>query len=159
MPLAPVQPLNPNQIHRCGDEVLEEGTIEVTIQEASRRLNVSQDVIRRYIREGKLQARRQAGDEGRSWVVQLPEEGWQDDAKDQIDSLAQQLTPWWWPNPRQMGEVHYVDSLGIEEVAPLFLCGLTSPDFWPAVGHSPEQRCPICLQEVRHRGLPLETRE
>ena len=133
---------------------------EVTIQEASRRLNVSQDIIRRYIREGRLQARRQTLVEGgRSWLVALPEEGWQDDDKDRINRLAQQLTPWWWPNPRQEGEVHYVDSLGIEEVEPLFLCGLTSPDIWPAVGHAPERRCPICQQEVAYRGLPLETRE
>ena len=132
---------------------------EVTIQEASRRLNVSQDVIRRCIREGKLQARRQTGAAGRAWLVELPEDGWLDDAKSQINGLAQQLTPWWWPNPRQAGEVHYVDSLGIEEVAPLFLCGLTAPDFWPAVGHSPEQRCPRCLLEVQRRGWPLETRE
>ena len=133
---------------------------EVTIQEASRRLNVSQDIIRRYIREGRLRARRQTdGASGRAWVVELPEEGWLDDDKTHIGNLAQQLTPWWWPNPRQQGEVHYVDSLGIEEVEPLFLCGLTAPDFWPAVGHAPEQRCPICVQEVGYRGLPMETRE
>ena len=58
--------------------------------------------------KGRLQARRQTGEEGRSWVVELPEEGWQDDDKDHIDSLARQLTPWWWPNPYQRGEVHYV---------------------------------------------------
>ena len=71
---------------------------EVTILEASRRLNVSQDIIRSYVREGRLKARKQTGDEGRSWVVELPEEGWQDDNKNNIDSLAKQLTPWWWPN-------------------------------------------------------------
>ena len=132
---------------------------EVSIQEASRRLNVSQEVIRSYIREGRLQARRQSGGAGRAWLVTLPEAGWVDDAKTRIGGLAQQLTPWWWPNPRQQGEVHYVDSLGIEEVEPLFLCGLTSPDFWPAVGYSPERRCPVCLDAVREQGLPLETRE
>ncbi len=132
---------------------------EVTIQEASRRLNVSQDIIRRCIREGKLQARRRTGGEGRAWVVELPEAGWLDDAKTHINRLAQQLTPWWWPNSRQAGEVHYVDSLGIEEVEPLFLCGITAPDIWPAVGHSREQRCLVCLQEVQRRGFPLETRE
>ena len=132
---------------------------EVTILEASRRLNVSQGVVRRCIREGKLQARRQTESEGRAWVVELPEDGWLDDAKQHINSLAQQLTPWWWPNPRQSGEVHYVDSLGIEEVSPVFLCGITAPDIWPAVGHAEEQRCPICLQEVKYRGFALETRE
>ena len=138
-----------------GEEVLQ----EVSIQEASRRLNVSQEVIRSYIREGRLQARRQRGAAGRAWLVTLPEAGWLDDAKTRINDLAQQLTPWWWPNSRQQGGVHYVDSLGIEEVEPLFLCGLTAPDIWPAVGHSPEQRCPVCLDEARRRGLPLETRE
>lgn len=132
---------------------------EVTIQEASRRLNVSQDVIRSYIREGRLPARRQTGASGRAWLVTLPESGWQDDAKTRIGGLARQLTPWWWPNPRRQGEVHYVDSLGIEEVDPLFLCGLTSPDIWPAVGHAPEQRCPLCLAEAQRRAWPLETRE
>jgi hypothetical protein len=132
---------------------------EVTILEASRRLNVSQDIIRSYVREGRLKARKQTGDEGRSWVVELPEDGWQDDRKNHIDSLAKQLTPWWWPNDTQRGQVHYIDSLGIEEVAPLFLCGLTSPDFWPAVGHNPDQRCPACLEQVAKLGMPLETRE
>ncbi len=133
---------------------------EVTIQEASRRLNVSQGIIRRYVREGRLQARRQTAVEGgRAWLVALPDTGWQDEDKTHINNLAQQLTPWWWPNPNQSGDVHYVDSLGIEEVEPLFLCGFTSPDIWPTAGHAPERRCPVCLREVNRRGLPLETRE
>ncbi|MFQ6030125.1 MAG: helix-turn-helix domain-containing protein [Dehalococcoidia bacterium] len=132
---------------------------EVTIQEASRRLNVSQDVIRSYVREGRLKGRRQTGEEGRSWVVELPEAGWQDDHKTHINDLAQQLTPWWWPNDTQTGLVHYVDSLGIEEVEPLFMCGLTSPDIWPAVGHTIERRCPVCIEQVTKLGMPMETRE
>ena len=132
----------------------------VSIQEASRRLNVSQDVVRRYVRDGRLEGKREpkvAG--GQAWVVQLPEEGWEDDAKHHIHGIARQVTPWWRPNPQETGPVHYVDSLGIEEVAPLFLCGLVSADIWPAVGHDVEDRCFQCLEEVANQGLPMETRE
>lgn len=132
----------------------------VSIKEASRRLNVSQDIIRRYVREGALKAKRESNSYGgNSWVVELPEGGWQDDAKQYIHGIAQQLTPWWWPSEERNGLVHYVDSLGIEEVEPLFLCGLTSADIWPAVGHGESQRCPECLEEAQKRSLPLETRE
>jgi hypothetical protein len=132
----------------------------VSIKEASRRLNVSQDVIRRNVREGALKAKKESNSYGgNSWVVELPEGNWQDDFKQRIHGIAQQLTPWWWPTEERSGLVHYVDSLGIEEVEPLFLCGLTSADIWPAVGHERSQRCPECLEEVHKRGLPLETRE
>lgn len=132
----------------------------VSIQEASRRLNVSQDVIRRYAREGKLSAKKMANNNGgSSWVVELPDEGWEDDFKSHIHGIARQLTPWWWPTESRAGEVHYVDGLGIEEVEALFLCGLMSDDIWPAVGHDQSQRCSECLEEAAKRGLPLETRE
>jgi hypothetical protein len=132
----------------------------VSIKEVSRRLNVSQDVIRRYVREGALKAKKESNSYGgTSWVVELPEGNWQDGFKQHIHGIAQQLTPWWWPTEERNGLVHYVDSLGIEEVEPLFLCGLTSADIWPAVGHEKSQRCPECLEEVQKRGLPLETRE
>jgi hypothetical protein len=132
----------------------------VSIQEASRRLNVSQDVIRRYAREGKLAAKKNANaNGGTSWVVELPEGEWQDDFKSHVHNIARQLTPWWWPTEERAGEVHYVDGLGVEEVEALFLCGLMSDDIWPAVGHDQSQRCPECLEEVARRDLPLETRE
>jgi hypothetical protein len=132
----------------------------VSIQEASRRLNVSQDVIRRYAREGRLQAKREPNSNGgASWVVELPEEGWEDDFKHRVHGIAQQLTPWWWASEDRTGEVHYVDGLGVEEIEALFLCGLMTDDIWPAVGHDERQRCPECLEEVAKRGLPLETRE
>lgn len=132
----------------------------VSIQEASRRLNVSQDVVRRYAREGKLPAKKRANaNGGASWVVEIPDERWEDDFKKHIHGIAQQLTPWWWPNESRTGEVHYVDGLGVEEVEALFLCGLMSDDIWPAVGHDASQRCVECLAEVEKRGLPLETRE
>ena len=132
---------------------------EVTILEASRRLNVSQDIIRKYVREGQLKARRQSDGQGKAWLIELPESGWQDHHKEKINGLAKQLTPWWWNNDTQSGYVHYVDSLGIEEVEPRFMCGETGPDIWPAVGHTPERRCPVCLKRVMAAGMPLETRE
>lgn len=132
----------------------------VSIQDASRTLNVSQEIIRRYAREGRLEAKREPkATGGTSWVVLLPEGDWDDDFRINIHGLAQSLTSWWWPNADKKGFVHYVESLGIEEVAPLFLCGLTSADFWPAVGHSTDQRCTRCLEQVVQRGLPEETRE
>ena len=132
----------------------------VSIQEASRTLNVSQHEIRRYAREGRLQAKREPNaNGGTSWVVLLPEEGWEDDFKREIGSLAKVITPWWWPTFARDGEVHYVESLGIEEVEPVFLCGFKSNDIFPATGHREEQRCPECLVQVEKLGLPMETRE
>jgi hypothetical protein len=92
-------------------------------------------------------------------VVLLPEGEWQDDFKAQIGGLAKVITPWWWPTAARDGDVHYVESLGIEEVEPIFLCGLKSNDIFPATGHSWEQRCAVCLEQVEKLGLPMETRE
>ena len=95
----------------------------VTIQEASRMLNVSQDVIRRNVREGKLTASREGGPNGTRWLVDIPEraEDYADDFKEGIHALARTLTPWWYDNPRRQGFAHYLESLGIEEVEPFFL--------------------------------------
>lgn len=132
----------------------------VSILEASRRLNVSQDVIRRYAREGRLKAKKEAAAHGgTAWVVELPEAGWEDDFRAQVHGIAEQLTPWWWPTPERSGEVHYVDGLGVEEIEALFLCGMMTDNIWPAVGHDKALRCPECLEEVKKRGLPVETRE
>ena len=132
----------------------------VSIQEASRRLNVSQDSIRRYAREGRFQVKKQEAESGRTtWVVELPDEDWEDDFKGHVREIAEQLIPWWWPNKERQGRVHYVDGLGIEEIQALFLCGLTTNDIWSAVGHDERRRCPECLEEVASRGLPIETRE
>jgi hypothetical protein len=92
-------------------------------------------------------------------VVELPEGDWQDDFKHNVHKLAQQLTPWWLPVENQGGDVHYLESLGIEEVEPVFLCGLTGDDIMPATGHDVSRRCAQCLEEVVKQGLPLETRE
>lgn len=132
----------------------------VSIQDASRALNVSQNIIRRYAREGRLEAKREPKPSGgTSWVVLLPEGQWDDDFRTQIHALEQALTPWWCPTVNGQGIVHYVQSLGIEEVSPVYLCGRKSADIWPATGHKLEQRCPNCLAEVSKRGLPMETRE
>ena len=133
----------------------------VTIQEASRILNVSQDVIRKNVRDGKLQATREGGPNGNRWMVDIPDdvEDYTDDFKEGIHELARTLTPWWFDNPRREGVVHYLESLGIEEVEPFFLCGAKGEDIWPATGHETWQRCPECVLEVHDQGMPMETRE
>ena len=133
----------------------------VTIQDASRILNVSQDVIRKNVREGKLQATREGGPNGNRWMVDIPDdvEEYTDDFKEGIHELARSLTPWWFDNPRREGVVHYLESLGIEEVEPFFLCGAKGEDIWPATGHETWQRCPECVLEVHDQGMPMETRE
>ena len=51
---------------------------KVSIQEASRRLNLSQTSIREYARKGDLKASKEPGPNGRSmWMIELPEEGWE----------------------------------------------------------------------------------
>lgn len=133
----------------------------VSIQEASRILNVSQDVIRKDVRSGKLQATKEGGPNGTRWMVDIPDdvEEYTDDFKEGIHALAQTLTPWWFDNPRREGVVHYLESLGIEEVEPFFLCGAKGEDIWPATGHERWQRCPECVLEVHDQGMPMETRE
>ena len=127
----------------------------VTIQEASYRLNLSQAEIRRYIREGRLQAHREGGSRGRSWLVELPEEGWLDDDKSRYHEMAQQMPVWWWPTEARTGQVHYVVDVGIEETAPVFLCGLESENIWTAPTFTEADCCPQCLQTARQQGLPL----
>ena len=94
----------------------------VSIQEASRILNVSQQVIRKDVRDGKLQATKEGGPNGTRWMVDIPDdvEEYSDDFKEGIHELARTLTPWWFDNPRREGVVHYLESLGIEEVEPFF---------------------------------------
>jgi hypothetical protein len=87
--------------------------------------------------------------------VELPENGWLDEDKQAYIRLEQQLPTWWWPEPEKTGSVHYVESTGIEELMPIFLCGLTSENIWGANGHQEEQRCPECVAAAKSRGLPL----
>ncbi len=127
----------------------------VSILEASRQLNLSQAEIRRYIREGQLNAVREGGPDGRAWMVELPEEGWLDDAKATYHAMAEQMPHWWWPFETKIGYVHYVIDVGIEENLPEFLCGLVTDNIWTAWEYSEETCCPDCLQSARNQGLPL----
>ena len=97
---------------------------KVTIQEASRRLNLSQADIRESIRNGDLKATREPSPSGRRWMVEMPEEGWEHHFTSSLRNLAKDMTPWWWSNAQNTGFVHYVQDLGIEEIEPLYLCGL-----------------------------------
>ena len=126
----------------------------VTIQEASYRLNLSQAEIRRYIREGRLQAWRQGGPRGRTWLVELPPADWLDDDKSRYQEMARQMPVWWWPTEAKTGYVHYVVDVGIEETVPVFLCGLVSENLWTAEGFTAADCCPLCRQKAREQGLP-----
>ena len=129
----------------------------VTIQEASVRLNVSQRTIRESIRNGALNAHRDPGPWGQRWVVELPEDGWVESFKASLQELASSITPWWWATEAKVGFVHYVQDLGIEEIEPIYLCGLKGDNVWDASGHAHEQRCLDCLQVAKDRELPLWT--
>ena len=130
----------------------------VSIQDASRILNVSKRVIRQYIHQGKLNGFKQENSNGRSsWVVEIPEGSWLDEYREHIYSVGQNTTPWWRPSPDGRGTVHYVESLGIEEVSPLFICGMFSKDIWPAINHDPQDRCDKCITAANHKGLPLNS--
>ncbi len=128
----------------------------VTIQEASYRLNLSQAEIRRYIREGRLQASREGGSRGRTWLVELPEEGWLDDDKALFQEMAQSMPLWWWPTETRSGFAHYIVDVGIEETVPVFLCGLESENIWAVTDMSEDQCCRDCLQRAREGGMPLD---
>ncbi len=127
----------------------------VTIQEASHTLNLSRAVIRDCIRKGELQAFREEGPRGLRWVVELPENGWVEGFTASLYNLSQQMTPWWWPTEEKDGNVHYVQDLGIEEIEPLYLCGLKGNNVWDASGHSPDDRCARCTEIATEQGLPL----
>ncbi len=128
---------------------------KVTIQEASRRLNVSQRDIREYIRNGRLKAERDPDSATGRWLVEMPEDGWEDDFKSFLNVMSAGQTPWWWAFEAKTGKVHYLLQVGIEEIMPDFLCGLRGENLYPADGHAPDQRCPNCLQEAVGQGLPL----
>ena len=128
----------------------------VSIQEASRRLNLSQARIRQCIRDGELKGYRQPGPSGRpTWVVELPEEGWTHATTASLIEMGEGFSPWWWPDRTRTGKVHYVEDLGIEEIIPQYLCGLMSENIWTAKDLTEEDLCPGCLAVVKQRGLPL----
>ena len=118
-------------------------------------------MIRRNVREGKLTASREGGPSGSRWMVDIPDNAaeYADDFKEDIHALARTLTPWWYDNPNRRGFVHYLESLGIEEVEPIFLCGVKGNDIWPATGHQQGDRCQECILEAMAQGMPMETRE
>lgn len=128
---------------------------KVTIQEASRRLNVSQRDIREYIRKGSLKADRDPESATGRWLVELPSDGWEDDFKAVLNQMSSDQTPWWWAFGHKTGRVHYLLQVGIEEIMPDFLCGLRGENLYPAAGHRPDQRCPNCLQAAVSQNLPL----
>jgi hypothetical protein len=134
-----------------------EETVErLPIKEAALRLRVSQDVIRRRIRNGELRASRRSGPQGDFWEVELPEEGQLADSNAHLQEQAQLVVPWWWTNAEKTGRVHYVESIETEEVIAHHLCGLISQGIWNALGHSKDDRCPECVQLAEAQGLPLE---
>ncbi|MDE2844421.1 MAG: hypothetical protein OXN21_13730 [Chloroflexota bacterium] len=128
----------------------------VTIQEASYRLNLAQAEIRRYIREGRLKATREGGPRDRTWMVEMPGEGWLDDDKARFHEMASGMPLWWWPVESRTGNIHYIVDVGIEETVPVFLCGLESENLWAVQDElSDDKCCPACLQRVKDEGLPL----
>lgn len=125
------------------------------IHEAALRLRVSQDVVRRRIRSGELKAYRQSGPQGNLWMVELPEGYGAEDDQAYLRDQGQRVPPWWWPTPDNRGMVHYVETLGVEEIQATFLCGLVSDNIWNAMGHSEGDRCPECLARAKSQNLPL----
>ena len=134
---------------------------KVTIQEASRRLNVSQREIREFIRKGELKAEREEGSESGRWMVEMPEAGWEDPVKTFLNNMSENLTPWWWATKRtgERVRVHYLENMGIEEIMPDFLCGLRGESVYPATDHTQDQRCPNCVAAATNQGLPLWNEE
>ena len=128
---------------------------KVTIQEASRRLNVSQRDIREHIRKGELKAERDPSSDSGRWLVELPKADWEDGFKTYLNQMSDALTPWWWAFEHKNGKVHYLFNVGIEEIMPDFLCGLRGDNLWPATDHQEEERCPNCLKLANEQGLPL----
>ena len=91
---------------------------KLSIQDASRRLNISQRDVREYIRNGELKAERDPDSEHGRWLVLMPEGDWQDKFKSYLDELDASITRWWWTNVSKTGSVHYLENTGIENVEP-----------------------------------------
>ena len=90
-------------------------------------------------------------------MVELPEDGWVEAFTASLRRMAGELTPWWWANAAKQGKVHYVEDMGIEEIEPLYLCGLKGENVWGADGHTEADRCPKCVSIATTKGLPLWT--
>ena len=128
---------------------------KLTIQEASRRLNISQRDIREYIRKGELKAERDTDSEHGRWLVVMPDDGWEDKFKTYLDELDSSITRWWWVNESKNGFVHYLENTGIENVEPEYLCGQPGENLWSSAGHTEADRCIECLMKATEQGLPL----
>ena len=128
---------------------------KLTIQEASRRLNISQRDIREYIRQGELKAERDTDSEHGRWLVVMPDDGWEDKFKAYLDELDSSITRWWWVNESKNGFVHYLENTGIENVEPEYLCGQPGENLWSSAGHTEADRCIECLMKATEQGLPL----
>ena len=128
---------------------------KLTIQEASRRLNISQRNVREHIRSGELKAERDTDSEHGRWLVVMPGDDWQDPFKTYLDELDRSITRWWWANERKTGFVHYLEETGIENVEPIYLCGHPSDNLWSSIGHTKAERCLECLMKATEQGLPL----
>ena len=128
---------------------------KLTIQDASRRLNISQRDVREYIRNGELKAERDPDSEHGRWLVIMPDDTWQDKFKTYLDELDASITRWWWTNQNKTGSVHYLESTGIENVEPDYLCGHRSENLWSSAGHTAAERCLECLMRATEQGLPL----
>ena len=128
---------------------------KLTIQEASRRLNISQRDIREYIRQGELKAERDTDSEHGRWLVVMPDDGWEDKFKAYLDELDSSITRWWWVNESKNGFVHYLENTGIENVEPEYFCGQPGENLWSSAGHTEADRCIECLMKATEQGLPL----
>lgn len=128
---------------------------KLSIQDASRRLNISQRDVREYVRTGELKAERDPNSEHGRWLVIMPEDGWEDKFKAYLDKLDASITRWWWANEAKTGYVHYLEATGIENVEPDYLCGQPSNNLWSAAGHTQDQRCLECLMKATEQGLNL----
>ncbi|MDA1127225.1 MAG: hypothetical protein O2913_00810 [Chloroflexi bacterium] len=128
---------------------------KLSIQDASRKLNISQRDVRKHIASGELKAERDPDSEHGRWLVVMPEGEWQDPFKTYLDELNSSITRWWWPNESKNGYVHYLEATGIENVEPDYLCGLRGENLWSAAGHTLTQRCIECLMRATEQGLPL----
>ena len=128
----------------------------VTIREASQRLRISTASVRECIRGGELRAVREQGTDGRkSWMVELPEDGWVSAAT--ALEMSREFSPWWWGKADRTGYIHYVESLSAsswEETVPRFLCGEVGDNIWAAVDPLQEQLCLECQMVAMERGLP-----
>jgi hypothetical protein len=128
---------------------------KLSIQDASRKLNISQRDVRGYIKSGELKAERDPDSEHGRWLVIMPEDDWNDPFKTYLDDLNKSITRWWWASENKNGHVHYLEATGIENVEPDYLCGLRGENLWSSAGHTVEQRCIECLMRATEQGLPL----